>query len=200
MSNHRSPEQEDPEQRIRELERGLGDTYQPAPQYPAPYPDDSVNPTAGSMPSWAPAPVQSGDAGAAAFRPGRGGLRWIGTVIGFVFSIGVIVAFAVPWKELGFFENLFGPTKVPHGGSLMVNESNKTKTIECNDGRLTLNGRNLQVTVTGHCAHLFVNGWDHYVTVDSADSIAVNGGNTVVVYHSGQPGISKNGDVTVKRG
>ena len=82
----------------------------------------------------------------------------------------------------------------------MVNESNKTKTIECNDGRLTLNGNNLTVTVTGHCANLFVNGYNHQVTVDSADSIQVNGMNSIVVYHSGRPGISKNGNVTVTQG
>ena len=54
--------------------------------------------------------------------------------------------------------------------------------------------------MTGHCAHLFVNGWNHQVTVDSADSIEVNGMNTVVVYHSGKPAIDTNGNVTVKRG
>ena len=132
--------------------------------------------------------------------PRRGGLRWIGILVGFVFPVGIAVAFAVPWKDLGVFEGLFGPTKVPHGGSLMVNESNKTKTIECNDGRLTLNGNNLTVTVTGHCANLFVNGYNHQVTVDSADSIQVNGMNSIVVYHSGRPGISKNGNVTVTQG
>jgi Protein of unknown function (DUF3060) len=82
----------------------------------------------------------------------------------------------------------------------MINDSNASKTIECNDGRLTLNGNNLTVTVTGHCANLFVNGSNHHVTVDSADSIYVNGMGSVVVYHSGQPGISKNGNVTVEQG
>ncbi len=197
MSDYLSPEQQDPEQRIRELERGLPDTDRPAPQYPAHYPDHSVSPDPGSAPTWSPTPVPSG---APAFGPRRGGLRWIGVLVGFLFPVAMVIAFAVPWRDLGFFGGLFGPTKVPHGGSLMVNESNKTKTIECNDGRLTLNGRNLQITVTGHCANLFVNGWDHYVTVDSADGIQVNGGNTVVVYHSGRPAISKNGNVTVEQG
>jgi Protein of unknown function (DUF3060) len=52
----------------------------------------------------------------------------------------------------------------------------------------------------GHCADIFVNGYDHQVTIDSADSIRVNGMGTVVVYHSGHPAISKNGNVTVKQG
>jgi DUF3060 family protein len=200
MSNYHSPDQEDPEQRIRELERGLADTNQPAPQYPAQFPTYGVSPTAGSMPTYSPTPFPSGDAIAPTFNRKRGRLRWIGTLVGFVFPVGMLVAFAVPWKDLGLFEDLFGPTKVPHGGSLMVNESNKTKTIECNDGRLTLNGNNLTVTVTGHCANLFVNGYNHQVTVDSADGIQVNGMNSIVVYHSGQPQISKNGNVTVTQG
>jgi hypothetical protein len=123
-------------------------------------------------------------------------MRWIGLLVGFVLPVGMAAAFVVPWKDFG----LFGPTKVPHGGNLMINDSNASKTVECNDGHLTLNGNNLTVTVTGHCASLFVNGSNHQVTVDSADSISVNGMGSVVVYHSGQPGISKNGNVTVKQG
>ena len=199
MSNYLSPE-EDPEQRIRELERGLADTNQPAPQYPAQFPDYGVSPTAGSMPTWSPTPIPSGDLGAPAFVRGAVGSGGSGYSSALFFPVGIAIAFAVPWTHLGVFGGLFGPTKVPHGGSLMVNESNKTKTIECNDGRLTLNGHNLTVTVTGHCANLFVNGHNHQVTVDSADSIQVNGMNSVVVYHSGRPGISKNGNVTVTQG
>lgn len=197
MPDYLSPEQEDPEQRIRELERGLADTDQPVPQYP----DYGAGPAAGPMPSWQPTPVPSGDVGANAFRRSRGGgLRWIGTLVGFVFSIGMILVFTVPWKDLGVLGDLFGPTKVPQGGSLMVNESNETKTIDCNDGRLTLNGNNLAVTVKGHCVNLFVNGSNHQVTVDSADSIQVNGTNTIVTYHSGQPQVSTNGSVKVMQG
>jgi hypothetical protein len=202
MSNYLSPEQEDPEKRIRELERGLADTSYPAPQQPAPLPDYSVGPAAGSMPTWLPTPVPSGYPGAPTFSPkrGRGAMRWIGMFAGFVVPVGIALATVVPWKDIGLFEGLFGPTKVPHGGSLMINDSNASKTIDCNDGRLTLNGNNLTVTVTGHCATLFVNGSNHQVTVDSADSIYVNGMGSVVTYHSGQPGISKNGNVTVKQG
>ena len=203
MSDYLSPEQEDPEKRIRELERGLADTSHPVPQQPPQFPQYGVNPTAGSMPTWSPSPVPSGYPGAPPFRAkrtGRGAMRWIGMLAGFVVPVGIAVATLVPWKDFGLFEGLFGPTKVPHGGSLMINDSNASKSVECNDGHLTLNGNNLTVTVTGHCASLFVNGSNHQVTVDSADSISVNGMGSVVVYHSGQPGISKNGNVTVKQG
>jgi hypothetical protein len=199
MSEYLSSEQEDPEKRIRELERGLADTNQPAPQYPARFPDYGVSPTAGRAPTWSPTPDPAGYPGAPSLRPRRGGLRWIGMLVGFLFPL-ALIALAIPWRDLGVFGDLLGPTKVPHGGSLVVNESNKTKTIDCNDGRLTLNGNNLTVTVTGHCANLFVNGHSHSVTVDSADAIQVNGMKTIVVYHSGQPAISKNGSVTVQKG
>ena len=192
-----SPEQEDPEKRIRELERGLADADYQAPQYPQ-VSNYGVSPAAGSTPTWPANPVPSGFP-APAFKPRRSWTRLIG-FLGFAFPVVIAFALFIPWREFGLFDGLFGPTKVPQGGSLVVNESNKTKTIECNDGRLTLNGHNLQATVTGHCAHLFVNGWNHQVTVDSADSIEVNGMNTVVVYHSGKPAIDTNGNVTVKRG
>lgn len=192
-----SPQQEDPEKRIRELERGLADADYQAPQYPQ-VPNYGVSPAAGSTPTWPANPVPSGFP-APAFKPRRSWTRLIG-FLGFVFPVVIAFALFIPWREFGLFDGLFGPTKVPQGGSLVVNESNKTKTIECNDGRLTLNGHNLQATVTGHCAHLFVNGWNHQVSVDSADSIEVNGMNTVVVYHSGKPAIDTNGNVTVKRG
>jgi Protein of unknown function (DUF3060) len=203
MSDHLSPDQEDPEKRIRELERGLADTSHPAPQQPAPFPGYTVGQPAGPTPTWSPTPVPSGYPGAPTFSTRRSGprsMRWVGILTGFVLPVGLFIAFAVPWKNFGLFEGLFGPTKVPQGGSLMINDSNATKTVECNDGRLTLNGNNLTVTVTGHCADLFVNGSNHHVTVDSADSIRVNGMGSVVVYHSGRPGISKNGNVTVKQG
>jgi hypothetical protein len=203
MSDYLSPEQEDPEKRIRELERGLADTGRPAAPQPTQFPGYPGASNPGPIPTWSPTPAQSGYPGAPTFRTGPSGQRsrrWIGILSGFVLPVGIFLAFAVPWKDLGLFGDLFGPTKVPHGGSLMVNDSNATKTIECNDGRLTLNGNNLTVTVTGHCATLFVNGSNHHVTVDSADSIDVNGMNSVVIYHSGQPGISKNGNVTVEQG
>src|ERR1700750_99999 len=57
MSDYLSPEQEDPEKRIRELERGLADTRHPAPQQPPQFPQYGVNPVAGSMPTWSHAPV-----------------------------------------------------------------------------------------------------------------------------------------------
>ena len=51
-------------------------------------------------------------------------MRWIGILVGFVLPVGMAAAFVVPWKDFG----LFGPTKVPHGGNLMINDSDARKT------------------------------------------------------------------------
>jgi hypothetical protein len=198
MSEYLSSDQDDPEKRIRELEQGLADTSQPAPQ-PTQLPGYSYD-VSGSTPAWSPPPAQPGYQSTPFFNPQRrtrrGGPRlWIGLVIAIAFISPAIGA--IPWGKL----NLFGPTKVPHGGSLTVNDSNASKTVECNDGHLAINGSNLTITVTGHCASLDVNGTNHHVTVDTADSIHANGINNVITYHSGQPKISKNGiGVTINQG
>ena len=57
------------------------------------------------------------------------------------------------------------------------------------------------VTVTGHCASVAVDGVIHHVTLDSADAIAVDGVNNVVIYHSGAPKITRSGGQnTVRQG
>jgi hypothetical protein len=80
-----------------------------------------------------------------------------------------------------------------HGGSLTVKGNGETKTIACNDGYLTVDGRDETVTVTGHCARVSVDGVIHHVTVDSADTIDVDGVNNVVTYHAGSPHVTKSG-------
>jgi Protein of unknown function (DUF3060) len=206
MSDYLSPDQEDPEKRIRELERGLADTSHPPTQQPTQFPNYGYNPASGSTPAWSPPPAQPrsqslpGYQSTPFFRPERRTRRgsprlWLGLVIAIAFISPAIGA--IPWGKL----NLFGPTKVPQGGSLTVNDSNASKTVECNDGHLGINGNNLTITVTGHCASLDVNGTNHHITVDKADSIDANGIDNVIIYHSGEPKISKNGiDVTIKHG
>ena len=56
----------------------------------------------------------------------------------------------------------------------------ETKTIACNDGKLTLYGYGSQYSVTGHCASLLVGGYNNNLTVDSADTLESTGyGNTI---------------------
>ncbi len=91
--------------------------------------------------------------------------------------------------------------QISPGGSLTVRGNAETKTIACNDGHLTVDGRAETVTVTGHCARLSVDGVIHHITVDSVDTIDVDGINNVITYHSGSPQITREGGHnTVERG
>jgi hypothetical protein len=224
MADYLSPDQEDPEKRIKELEQGLADfnyaappqqpsSYPPPqqpgsyppPQQPPPVPNYGYNPAAGSTPAWSPPPVPPGYSSSPFFGSSsslRRGRSRSGAVVMFAVFVPVVIGAltAIPWHSLNMF-GLGGPTKVPQGGSLTVNDNSVTKTVECNDGHLGINGNNLTITVTGHCASLSVNGTNHHITVDKADSIDANGINNVITYHSGEPKISKNGiDVTIQQG
>ena len=113
MSDYLSPEQQDPEQRIRELERGLGDTSHPNPHQSTPFPEQAVAASAGSMPTWAPSPVRSGYPSAPMWRPGSGvqrSRRWVAVLLGVVLPLGMAIAVTVPWKDLGLLDGVFGPT------------------------------------------------------------------------------------------
>jgi hypothetical protein len=70
-----------------------------------------------------------------------------------------------------------GAVSVPQGGSLTVDDDT-TKTVACNDGKLTV--QDIAVTVTGHCANLTIDDMSNQVTVDSADTIDVSGISTTV--------------------
>jgi hypothetical protein len=58
---------------------------------------------------------------------------------------------------------------------------------------LTVDGREMTVTVTGHCARLSVDGVIHHITIDSVDAIDVDGIHNVVTYHSGSPKATNSG-------
>src|SRR4051794_28201170 len=94
-------------------------------------------------------------------------------------SIVVLVAFV--WQAVAASS---GAIQMPPGSSLTVSGNGETKTIACNDGHLTVDGRDETVTVTGHCSSVSVDGVIHHVTIDSADSIDVDGIHNVVTYHS----------------
>jgi hypothetical protein len=70
-----------------------------------------------------------------------------------------------------------GPTAVPQGGELRVGGNNEGRTVDCNDGKLTLYGTNTDYFVTGHCASLTVGGYSNTVRVDSVDTLESTGYN-----------------------
>lgn len=62
-------------------------------------------------------------------------------------------------------------------------------------------GREMTVNVTGHCKKLSIDGVINKITIDSVDTIDMDGIHNVVTYHSGSPKITKqNGQNTVQQG
>ncbi|MEB3982500.1 DUF3060 domain-containing protein [Mycobacterium sp. 663a-19] len=167
---------DDPEKRIRELERGLADTTRPAPG--APYTGSAPPPPDSSY--YYPSPTP----------PRRTGpsFRILMLVVLFV-SIGAAVM-AIVGSLAANNRPTAGPgpratpsnrpTAVPQGGEIRVGGNMETKTIACNDGTLTLYGYGSTYSVTGHCVSLTAGGYNNNITVDNVDTLEATGyGNTV---------------------
>jgi hypothetical protein len=185
---------EDPEQYIRDLERGVSQTPEAAP-FPAPpqpfgmgsgSPSDSPcgGPSAGP---YTGGPYDGGFGLPRSFRPSRTARRLILACVAAIVLVGVVLFIGGH-----HFGNPFGPTTV-HGNLIMMNSGAKD-TIACNNGDLKLDGDNNTYTVTGHCRRLEVFGSGNRVTVDSADTIGTFGDDNAMIYHSGFPKISTAGN------
>jgi hypothetical protein len=170
---------DDPEKRIRELERELADTTRSARG--APYPDGATQ-LGGSLYDLGLTPPRR-----------KPTFSWYHGVIVLVMLASIFVGLAAFVR--GFTQgngprtapsngrttaSSSAPTTVPQGGELRVGGNSETKTVACNDGNLTLYGLSSKYFVTGHCASLKVGGYDNDVIVDNADTLESTGyGNTV---------------------
>jgi Protein of unknown function (DUF3060) len=210
--------QEDPEARIRELERGIADvaraselgvaqhgsrsTYlpPPVPEYGAPPPFPMAGPYLG-----APQKTKSGSGGM--------WLVFAGIAVVLLLFAGGVVIFATSMFKLD--SNTRPPVDIPGvsggggqvdaprgqpsipagvptpppGTHLSVSGIDKNQTIACNESIVTVSGFNNTVTITGHCVSLTVSGQDNVVTVDTTDTISASGFDNQVVYRSGSPEI-----------
>ncbi|MEE2853126.1 MAG: DUF3060 domain-containing protein [Actinomycetota bacterium] len=214
---------EDPEDRIRELERPLAETAraseqgssQPAGQPGAPPPPASWN-YGGPLPE----PFQQ--------RSSSNRIWWIlGTVVvvGVLALAGGIAAFAahqvsgvrsiiaspptisttllppsvstnpVPSQRKSLSSST--STTAPPGTELSVAGINENRTIACNDNIVNVSGVSNTVTITGHCTSLSVSGVQNSVTVEAVEAIDASGFNNKVTYHSGAPKISNSGGSNV---
>jgi Protein of unknown function (DUF3060) len=88
----------------------------------------------------------------------------------------------------------------PPGAQLSVSGIDKNETIVCNESIVNVSGVDNIVTITGHCASLTVSGVENRVTVDSSAKISASGFDNVVTYHSGSPEISAMGSNIVGQG
>jgi Protein of unknown function (DUF3060) len=156
---------DDPEKRIRELERGLADATQVAhaPIYHA---------------GFATPPRR--------IRPRLPYLAIGAVALAIVLPIAMAIVWGVnrvrnsPANVNGGGTTAAAPITLEHGGTFTLGGNGSTDTIACNDGNLTLNSNNSTVNVTGHCASLKLSGFNNHLNIDSADAIEVSGfGNTI---------------------
>lgn len=78
------------------------------------------------------------------------------------------------------------------GGTLTINDSAQTKTIDCAGRNVAMNGSASKLTFTGACGAVSVNGSRNELTLEKATQIAVNGSNNKITY-GGDPKITNNG-------
>jgi Protein of unknown function (DUF3060) len=81
----------------------------------------------------------------------------------------------------------------PPGGNLTVTGISQNRTIACNDSVVTVSGITNTVVLTGHCASLSVVGSQNVVTVDAADTIDASGIENQITFHSGSPNVQNSG-------
>jgi Protein of unknown function (DUF3060) len=149
-------EEDDPEKRIRELERGLADATPVAP-------------------------ASGYDLG---FAPPRrkAPLRWGYLVVGLAILVPIVIAIAGVAHLWDIGGGNRGPITLPRGGTLNVGGNEENETVACNDGSLTLSAVNSTVSVTGHCASLRMSGFDNHVSIENADTVEVSGYSNAITH------------------
>jgi hypothetical protein len=105
------------------------------------------------------------------------------------------------WSGAEPTADLSSALTVGPGGNLTEEPSSETFTVVCNQAELTIGGSANSAYVAGHCAHLIVKGSHNKVVADNADAIDTDGSGNQVIYHMGTPQISVAGsENVVKRG
>lgn len=208
---------DDPEERIRELERPLADSARASEQGSAPSTGPGYPPAPAPWSYGGPVPGPPGQ------RPSGNRVWWVvGTLIavGVLALAGGIAAFAA--HQLSGVKSIinspptisrtFGPPPgisttpapstsrrtptspaAPPGTELSVAGINENRTLACDDNPVSVSGVSNTVVITGHCTSLSVSGVQNTVTVEAVERIDASGFNNKVTYHSGTPSISNSG-------
>ncbi|WP_297825119.1 DUF3060 domain-containing protein [Mycobacterium sp.] len=209
---------DDPEERIRELERPLAESAWTSEQGSAQPAGQSHPPGPAGAPPPPPAPWTFGGPipGPPPPRPSSTRVWWmLGTVvvIGVVALAGGIAAFAAH-RISGVKSFITSPPSIstslgpqtsrrtspstspaaPRGTQLSVAGINENRTIACNENIVNVSGVSNTVQISGHCASLSVSGVQNAITIDAVDTITASGFNNKVTYHSGTPKISNSGE------
>lgn len=196
--------QDDPEARIRDLERPLADRaqtselgtqpYTVAGAYPPPV-YDTPYPIAPQLYSKGPSHT--------------GVVVLVVVVLGLlVFGAGVAIYFAKAGPRDGAV-TAGRPTiaggggalaQAPPGGQFSVAGVEGDKRVACDDSLISVSGVSNTVTITGHCVSVTVSGVGNEVIVESADRISASGFENRVTFQTGDPQIDSFGDNVVERG
>jgi Protein of unknown function (DUF3060) len=215
--------EDDPEARIRELERplnaratelgtGQDTSYPPPPTYPLP-------------PAY-PMPGQgwSGGTQVQAPPPNRNRLWLVLAVIavGLIALAGGAVIYSVsdvtsgvpmagdpsrPSGGGGAFDTTATPSPAAptapaeSGAQLSVSGIGENRTLVCDESAVSISGVSNTVVITGHCSTVQVSGVSNVVTIDSAGEIDASGIQNRVTFHTGEPTINNSGsDNSVEQG
>lgn len=87
----------------------------------------------------------------------------------------------------------------PTGANLSMSGISENRTIACNESNVNVSGVSNTVVITGHCASLSVSGVQNNVTVDAVDTIDASGFSNQIVYHAGSPSIDRSGERNMVR-
>jgi hypothetical protein len=90
--------------------------------------------------------------------------------------------------------------QAPPGGQFSVSGVQGDKRVACVDSLISVSGVSNTVTITGHCVSVTVSGVDNEVIVESADRISASGFENRVTFQTGDPQIDNFGDNIVERG
>lgn len=92
-------------------------------------------------------------------------------------------------------------SNAPPGGAFSVAGVGNNRTFVCNDSIASISGVGNTVILTGYCARVDISGVNNVVTIDETGAIDVSGMNNKVVFHSGTPELNQSGfDNTVQQG
>ncbi|MCV7343741.1 DUF3060 domain-containing protein [Mycolicibacterium rhodesiae] len=87
------------------------------------------------------------------------------------------------------------------GATLSVSGVNENKRLACDNSVVTISGMDNTVVITGRCKRVQVSGMNNIVTVDAADAIEASGMDNKITYHGGSPTVDKSGfSNTVEQG
>jgi hypothetical protein len=219
--------QDDPEARIRDLERPLADTartsemggaqppggyaYPPQPpgpppfNYGSPFPGTSHRSRSGNRGWWIFAAflvsvllaLAGGIAAFSAHQLSRGGVAMLSPTPSITPTSLVPSASGTQSPGPAPSTSPTSGSTAPPGESLNVAGINQNHALTCSDNAVTVSGISNSVMISGHCTKLSVSGVQNSVTVDTVDAIDASGFNNKVTYHAGSPKISNAGQSNV---